>query len=301
MDWSDAENYILQAIAALEENQPIRALSLTEQVVTGYPDLLIGRLLRADALLRLNRGKEALEEAEYAAKLAPRDLHAQMLLAQAGEAAGRLGRAQQAWEAAVDLSHENPQIVREYARFMTVHRGPKPALEAARHAVELLPRDAAAWTILGQAQLRMKLWAEAEQSLQQALQIDPNDVQAQAAMAVFLHLRGREDSALALTRLLEGRKEAEQVVETIRRDAKKRQLNRILVERGIERLDAGDKPLVSRDAVILLLLIFLACLIAPWLLLALWGIEPDQSLLFLTVLLAAIFALIFSRQWFFRR
>lgn len=301
MDWSDAENCILQAIAALDENRPIRALSLAEQVVTGYPDLLIGRLLRADALLRLERSKEALEEAEYAAVLAPRDLHAQILLAQAAEAAGRLGRAQQAWEAAVDLSHENPEIVREYARFMTVHRGPKPALEAARHAVELLPRDAAAWTILGQAQLRMKQWSDAEQSLQHALQIDPNDVQAQAAMAVFLHLRGREDSALALTRLLEGRKEAEQVVETIRRDAKKRQLNRILVERGIDRLDTGDKPLVFRDMVILLVLIFLTCLIVPWLLLAFWGIEPDRSLLLLAVLLAAIFALVFSRQWFFRR
>ncbi|GAB4129578.1 MAG: hypothetical protein Kow0040_05870 [Thermogutta sp.] len=301
MDWSDAENYLLQAIAALDENQPIRALSLSEQVVTGYPDLLIARLLRADALLRLNRGKEALEEAEHAARLAPRDLHAQMLLAQAGEAVGRLGRAQQAWEAAVELSRESPEIVREYARFMTVHRGPKPALEAARHAVELLPQDAAAWTILGQAQLRMKQWADAERSLQHALQIDPNDVQAQAAMAVFLHLRGREDSALALTRLLEDRKEAEQVVETIRRDAKRRQLNRILVERGIDRPPAGENPPVSRDMVILLVLIFLTCLIVPWVLLALWGIEPDQSLLLLTVVLAAIFALVFTRQWFFRR
>lgn len=301
MDWSDAENCILQAIAALDENRPIRALSLSEQVITGYPDLLIGRLLRADALLRLDRAKEALEEAEYAVQLAPRDLHSQMLLAQAGEAAGRLGRAQQAWEAAVELSRENPEIVREYARFMTVHRGPKPALEAARHAVELLPRDAAAWTILGQAQLRMKQWAEAEHSLQQALQIDPNDVQAQAAMAVFLHLRGREDSALALTRLLEGRKEAEQVVEAIRRDAKRRQLNRILVERGIDRPAADDKPAISRDMVILLVLIFLTCLIVPWLLLALWGLEPDQSMLVLSVVLAAIFALVFCRQWFLRR
>ncbi len=301
MDWSDAENCILQAIAALDENQPIRALSLAEQVVTGYPDLLIGRLLRADALLRLDRGKEALEEAEYAGGLAPRDLHAQILLAQAAEAAGRLGRAQQAWEAAVHLSRENPEIVREYARFMTAHRGPRPALEVARHAVELLPRDAAAWTILGQAQLRMKQWSDAERSLQHALQIDPNDVQAQAAMAVFLHLRGREDSALALTRLLEGRKEAEQVVEHIRRDAKKRQLNRILVERGIDRLAPGDKSPVSRDMVILLVLIFLTCLIVPWLLLAIWGIESDRTLLFLTVLMAAIFALVFCRQWFLRR
>ncbi|GEM_PF-1049192 len=301
MDWSDAENCISQGIAALEENRPIQALSLAEQVLTGYPDLLIGRLLRADALLRLDRGKEALEEAEFAAKLATDDLHTQILLARSAEAAGRLGRAQQAWETAIRLSHEKPEILREYARFMTLHRGPKLALEAARHAVTLLPQDATAWTILGQAQLRVKQWAEAERSLQQALRIDPNHAQAQAAMAVFLHLRGREDSALALTRLLEGHKEVENVVEAIRRDAKNRELNRILVERGIDQASAAKGPVISRDAIVLLILIFCSCLIVPWVLLAIWGIEPDQTLLLFLIVMAAIFALIFCRQWFFRR
>jgi tetratricopeptide (TPR) repeat protein len=157
-----------------------------------------------------------------------------MVFAMAAEAENRLSWAQEAWEEAVRLSRSAPAVLREFARFMVDHRGPKPALEAARRAVEADRNNSQAWSLLAAAQLRMHQFQEAEESLKRSLALDPNNVQAQALMAQYCLLRGKQNEALAISKLLQDHEQARPIVQWIRDETKKRNLERILVERALD-------------------------------------------------------------------
>lgn len=234
MDPVEREEKLRTVLVALDHQEFLRALSLADQWVTDDPHDPVAYSMRAYTLLHLHRSQDALEDARRAKELAGDDPTILSLFAQAAEAENRLAWAQEAWEKAIEQSGGSPQILREYARFMVQHRGPRLALEAAQRAQRSDPSNSVGWSILAAAQFRMHQYQEAENSLRQALVLDPNNVQAQSLMAKLLLLKGKQDQALALSQLLEDDAEARPIAEWIRREVKKRDLERILVERALD-------------------------------------------------------------------
>lgn len=232
MEPYEISNLTEEALGALERGDYTRAIAVTDQLVEIVPDDFVVRLVRAEALLKSDAGEEAFEAARQAVELAPANVQAQMLLGLAGWRYDRLGVAQEAMERAVALSGRKPALLIDYAWFMASERGPRLAEEAAREAVEASPEASTAWAALGLAQFRLHRFDDAEASLKRALQLDPNDPYAQAAMAELLHDRRRDSKALALTRLLEDTPGTESVIQSIREAARQRQIARKLVERN---------------------------------------------------------------------
>jgi tetratricopeptide (TPR) repeat protein len=188
--------------------------------------------LRAEALVKTDAGEQAFAEARRAAELNSHDHHAHTLLGLAAWRTGRLALAQQSLERAIELSGRAPGLMADYAWFMASERGPRLAEQAANEAVCANHKSSTAWAALGLAQFRLRRRRAAEASLKRALELDPNDPYAQSAMVTLLQDRRDDASAVALADLLSETPGTEQLVETIREEARKRQITKTLVERG---------------------------------------------------------------------
>jgi Tfp pilus assembly protein PilF len=231
MEQWQIEHLTDEALDALKAGQPERALSITDQLVEEAPDDAVVRTIRAKALLQTGSVDEAMDESRAATELAPESVEAHVVLGLAAWQVGRLTWAQEAMQRAIDLSGRRPGVLTDYAWFMASERGPKLAEEAAREAVEAAPESSTAYAALGLAQLRLHRRGEAEESLKRALKLDPNDPYAQSVMVTLLQDKRQDSRALALARLLEDTPGTEQFVDTVRAEAKKRQLARVMVER----------------------------------------------------------------------
>jgi Tfp pilus assembly protein PilF len=231
MDARDIRDLIDEARSALESGDHPKALELTLRLVRECPQGVEVRLLRAKVLLHADMAPEALDEARRVAKLAPASDEAQTLLGLAAWRSGRLTLAQESLQRAIRLSGRRPGLLADYAWFMAQERGPKLAEEAAREAIAANENSSTAWAAQGRAQFRLHRFPEAEASLKRALQLDPNDPYAQQAMMDLLHQRRQDAKAVALASLLQDTPGTEQFVETIRSEAKSRQIARKLLER----------------------------------------------------------------------
>jgi Tfp pilus assembly protein PilF len=233
-----------QAREALEDGNHVRAVAITEQLATIVPGDPAVRLLRAEALVKTDAGEEALAEAQQAVELNPDRPHAHTLLGLAAWRAGNLALAQQSLERAIELSGRAAGRMADYAWFMASERGPRLAEQAANEAICANHKSSTAWAALGLAQFRLHRRRAAEASLKRALQLDPNDPYAQSAMASLLHDQRDDASAVALAELLSETPGTEELVESIREEARKRQIHKTLVERGAIRQpgDHGESP-----------------------------------------------------------
>jgi Tfp pilus assembly protein PilF len=235
VDEREIQDLTRQAREALEDGNAVRAVAITEQLATVVPDEPAVRILRAEALVKTDAGEEALAEARQAAELNPDNHHAHTLLGLAAWRTGRLALAQQSLERAIELSGRAAGRMADYAWFMASERGPRLAEQAANEAVHANHKSSTAWAALGLAQFRLHRRRAAEASLKRALQLDPNDPYAQSAMATLLHDRRDDASAVALADLLSDTPGTEELVESIRDEARKRQIHKTLVERGAVR------------------------------------------------------------------
>ncbi|HID77991.1 MAG TPA: tetratricopeptide repeat protein [Planctomycetaceae bacterium] len=233
MDRSRFEELWDEAADAVERHDNLRAVALTDQLVAEAPQNATVRTLRAQALLQADAGMEAFEEACRAVELGPDSEQAQTILGIAAWRAGRMTLAQQSLERAIELSGRRAGLLVDYAWFMASERGPRLGEQAAREAIQAAPDSSTAWAALGLAQFRLHRRREAEETLKRALQLDPNDPYAQSAMLNLLHEKRQDREAVALTHLLEEVPGTEELVEGVRREAKRRELARKLVERGI--------------------------------------------------------------------
>src|SRR5690242_14693201 len=109
-----------------------------------------------------------------------------------------------------DAIRRDPTFAPAYVGLATVYNdlgtvlvGGPPAelrpkeLSAARKAVELDPTLAEAHVLLADELQRQWHWAEAKDEYKRALELKPNDAEAQAAFARWLLVQGRTDEALA--------------------------------------------------------------------------------------------------------
>lgn len=219
------------ALDALRAADYVRAVALADQLAAEKPDDAVVRAIRAQALLGSDAGEAAVDEALHAVQLDPESHYAQQLLGMSAWRAGRLTLAQESFERAVQLSGHQSSILADYAWFMATERGPRLAERAAKEAVDADPEQSTAWAALGLAQHKLRQRHEAEASLRRALQLNPNDLYAQGAMATLLQDLRRDPQAEALARLVQDTPGTESLVEEIHREAKRRQVARMLVER----------------------------------------------------------------------
>jgi Tfp pilus assembly protein PilF len=206
-------------------------LAVTDQLATAVPDDPAVRAMRAQALLGSDQPEEALAEARRAVELDDNNEYAQRLMGLTAWRQERLTLAQESLSRAVVLSRRRPEVLAEYAWFMANERGPRLAEKAAQEAIDADGTMSTAWAALGLAQHRLRRRNEAEVSLRRALELNPNDLYAQAAMAVLLQEMRKDPKAEALAELLTDVPGTEQLVESIRQEAKNRRLARMLVER----------------------------------------------------------------------
>jgi len=178
------------------------AVALTDQLLAADPTNPTILYWRVYALLECGDTKEALHQARVAVEKVPDKTQAQLALAQAAWANSMFALAQRAYERALRLSGEATQIRMEYAGFLAMCRLPKLAESVATRLLEQFPESSDAWTALGIAQLRLRRAAEAQSSLQRALELEPNHARAQMAMASLLENVGRKDQAAALVKLM---------------------------------------------------------------------------------------------------
>ncbi len=252
MDEREIQDLIHEAREALDRGNHVRAVAITEQLATIAPEDPAVSAIRAETLLMTDAGEEALEAARRAVELAPEDQHLRTVLGLAAWQSERLTLAQQSMERAVELSGEAPEVIADFAFFMAAARGPRLAEAAANEAVCADHRCAAAWAARGLAQFRLHRRRAAEASLSRALELDPNDPYALAAMLALLHQRHDVDRAVALAELLSDSRGTEQFlavrlfllkcglpdlaateafVEAIRAEARRRDVGRELIER----------------------------------------------------------------------
>lgn len=234
VDESEIRNLIDLAYTALRDGDCVRALAIGDQLVAEAPDRAAVRSIRAQALLGSDTPQESYDEACRAVELAPDDAHAHLLLAMSAWRTARLGIAQESFERAIAISGSRPTMLSEYAWFMATERGPKLAKEAAETAVEADAHSSTAWAALGLAQYRLHHRVEAEASLRRALELNPNDIYAQSAMVTLLQDRRQDGKAQALVGLLEAHVGTEDLISAVRDEAKRRQIDRMLVERKVD-------------------------------------------------------------------
>ncbi|MBN2579906.1 MAG: tetratricopeptide repeat protein [Pirellulales bacterium] len=239
-DWF--EEQLAAAQAAVEAEDFVRAAAIADQLAMDSPEHPQVRTVRAEALLHTGGADEALAEARRAAELSPLDPHAQRILGRAAWRRGRLTQAQDAFSSAIRFSDRAPPALTEYAWFMASQRGPKPAEQAARQAVAAAENSATAWAALGLAQYRLHRLAEAEESLRRALAIDPEDPNAQSVMVLLLQDRGKNAEAEILADHLEAHPGTEDLVESVRHEAKERRLAARLVVRHLDRPPPAAPP-----------------------------------------------------------
>ena len=125
-------------------------------------------------------------------------------------------------------------MISEYAWFMANERGPKLAEQSAREAIEADAGSSTAWAALGLAQFRLRRRDEADASLRRALELNPDDIYAQSAMVALLQDRGDDRRAEALVGLLQEHAGTEELVASVRDEAKQRRIARMLMERKVD-------------------------------------------------------------------
>ncbi|GAB6167029.1 hypothetical protein JCM19992_30290 [Thermostilla marina] len=275
----------LEAVSAWNDGVPARALALSDQLVAAGWDTTELHALRAECLLALDQPQEAFDEAKRVVDDSPNDLGAQWLYAVAAWRNRRLMWAQEAFEKAIELSQHDPRLWLEYAHFMVVERGPKLALAAAEKAVKLNPDSPMAWVVMGKARHRMHDRNGAREAYAEALRLDPNFVPAQLEMAALLESSGEIDKALALTELAEGHREAEPVIEAIRKSAKRKQIGRLLVERGLIKTEPDRGAMRVRRQVFWGVV---SCAVLAALVLAVWGEAPGAAAIIAVIVLVGI-------------
>ena len=223
-------------------------MGIADQLAAEAPSNPTVRAIRAQALLGTDAAEESFDEARRAAELDPHNHHVQMLLALAAWRTQRLSLAQQSFEGAVELSARKPSVLADFAWFMATERGPRLAEEAANAAVAADANSSTAWAALGLVQYRLHRREEAQESLRRALQLNPNDLYAQSAMATLLHDQRHDAKAQALAGLVEKHRGAEDFAAAIRAEAKQRQLARMLVERKVDLHTPPRQPAAYRWA-----------------------------------------------------
>jgi serine/threonine protein kinase/Flp pilus assembly protein TadD len=166
--------YVNLAIALRDQGKLDEAVAASRKGLELVPDYAIGRYELADILRRLGKLDEAVDECRKAIKIAPVNAQAHILLVDVLLAQGNRDEAIAASEKAIELQRNDPNTLNSLAWLLATannlnHRAPQRAVELAKRAVELAPREANIWNTLGVAQYSAGQWQPAIDSLEKSM------------------------------------------------------------------------------------------------------------------------------------
>jgi len=222
---------IERALSAMTEGDTVRALALADQAAAHRPDDATVRNLRAQALLNMGSGAQAFEEAQQVVEIEPDQPEGYLVLGMAAWEEGRLEFAQRTLEHAVRLSGGDTEMLARFAWFMACERGPRPAEQAAEDALRADPHSSISLAALALAQLRQNQFSLAEQTLGRAEEMEADDVHLQAVRIALLEKQGRNAEAERLAERMAGQPGTEELVDSVRDEARRRRVSRTLLER----------------------------------------------------------------------
>ncbi|MFI4860128.1 MAG: tetratricopeptide repeat protein [Phycisphaerales bacterium JB063] len=195
-----------QASLALHAGQPQQALAVLDRLAASFPEKGAVHALRAEALRMMGQLERAYDEARIAVGLDPNSIIGHQALADTAWGIDRLSQAQQSYEKILELEVDADRLAQawvRYALFMSYERAPRVAEKAAMRAIDVAPDQPDAWAALGMCQFRDRRADEAERSLNEALQRDPESVHARWVLANIFRWTGQDEKAEAMAKLLE--------------------------------------------------------------------------------------------------
>ena len=171
-EYTEARAYFGLALDRSGQNGlPQLELAVAQAPRAALPQMFLGKhwLIKGEP-------ERAVEAYEQAAVLAPEDPMLAIDLGAAYAAAGDLPSAKSAFNYAIDLDPDDPTLWSLFAQFSIDYEIElnEIGLPAARQAVVLQPRSAAALDRLGYTHLLLGNWTLAERFLVEAIQIDTN-------------------------------------------------------------------------------------------------------------------------------
>ncbi len=161
-------------------------------------------LLEGDKLLRAGKASEAIDELKLATDLLPGEPRAWNLLGLAYHRAGQPQPAMQAYRQALLRDHSNRVTVAHFnlGCLLLEQNSAAGAVDALR-SYTLITNSPVGFARLGSAQLRLRLFADAEKSFVTALRWDEKNAEALNGLGVARVLRGQRDAAQYFTAALQ--------------------------------------------------------------------------------------------------
>jgi cytochrome c-type biogenesis protein CcmH/NrfG len=166
-----------------DQHRSREALAQLERALKLDPNLLAARVARAEVWLRLRQPAQAVKDLEQAVGQAPNDAELQDKLAAAYGAQRDWKRAEQHWRRAVELAPQDSATHRALASGLASAGNAAEALSAAEKATQTDAADGQNWRVLGELDLAAKRYPEAEQALRKAVQLRPDDADANVLLA----------------------------------------------------------------------------------------------------------------------
>jgi len=235
MDPHEFQRRLAEVTDALESREYLRTVAMADQLIAEVPDDAMLLMARASALLAVERGQDACEDAQRAAEIAPHDPKAWSLLGEAAEASGRNTRAQEAFERACQLAADDdrPSRLADLAWFMAGNRGPRPAEAAAKKALAANPQSAVAWASLARIAYRQSRLEDAATCIERAVECDPTERRMQLVMLELLTARRQWDDALMLVDQIEDGPDVRRLRGEIQDKKSKANLHMRMAQRGL--------------------------------------------------------------------
>lgn len=208
---------VLLALTYLAQDDLARAEEILLEAIELEPDARPAYLMLAQILIATGKQQQALERLEGLLAKNPKDLP---VLLQVAMLRDTLGQPQQAAEAYRKVLEVNPRFqpaLNNLAYLYSEQLGRlDEALELAKQARELAPKDPATADTLGWAAYRKGDYAWAQPLLEEAAQGLPDEPEVQYHLGMLQYMLGQEDAArvalqraLAASREFRGKKDAE--------------------------------------------------------------------------------------------
>ncbi len=132
-------------------------------------------LAMAQALERLDRGKDALETLQRLVKVAPGDARGWHALGLVAESAGRLPDAAAAFKKAAELDAGTARYHRDYGETLFQAKKFDQAAEALEKGLAIDPSDARAWTALARSRTQQRKYDRAAEAYEKVVALRPDD------------------------------------------------------------------------------------------------------------------------------
>ncbi len=195
---NDADLRVLLALTYVAQRDLARAEEILTQTLEVAPDSRPAYLLLAEVLVTARKQQPALERLEHGLARNPRDVPAWMLVASLRENLGQKKEAAEAYRKVIEINPRSQPALNNLAYLLSEHfQQTDEALDLARRARELAPKDPATADTLGWIAWRKGDYAWAQTLLEEAAQALPAEPEVQFHLGMGYYMLGQDDAARA--------------------------------------------------------------------------------------------------------